>query len=58
MSGWVWFDYPLVGNRPLNVSLARHPGASPVGVRITGNLDEVLAARADTLLSVLSARSG
>jgi hypothetical protein len=49
-----WFDYPLVGSRQLQISLARHPDAAPVAVRISDDLEEVLAARAETLLAVLS----
>jgi hypothetical protein len=49
-----WFDYPLVGQRQINVGLAREPEASPVMVRVSGDLDEVLAARVETLISVFS----
>ena len=49
-----WFDYPLIGTRRLTVLLARHPDAAPVAVRIGGDLDAVLAGRAETLLDVLS----
>lgn len=49
-----WFDYPLVGERRLTVHLARNLGAAPVSIRVTGDLDEVLAARIETLFAVLS----
>lgn len=49
-----WFDYPLVGQPQLNVGLARHPDAAPVVVRVSGDLDDVLAARVETLLAVYS----
>lgn len=49
-----WFEYSLVGSRQLDVSMARHPDAVPVAVRVSGDLDDVLAARIDTLLAVLS----
>lgn len=53
----LWFDYPLVGERHLAVHLARNTGAVPVSVRVTGDLDEVLTARVETLLAVLSDES-
>ena len=49
-----WFDYPLIGRRQVTVSLARTLGAAPVSIRVTGDLDMVLAARIETLLTVLS----
>lgn len=49
-----WYDYPLAGSPVLTVSLAQTPGDSPVSVRVTGRIDAVLAARVDTLLSVLA----
>ena len=50
----LWFDYPLVGTRQLNVGLAREPEAYPVMVRVSGELDDVLAARVETLIAVFS----
>ena len=49
-----WFDYPLVGERQLTVKLAKEPDAYPVMVQVSGDLDDVLAARIETLISVLS----
>lgn len=31
-----WFDYPLVGPRPLKVELAREAGSAVVSVRVSG----------------------
>ncbi|WP_431917450.1 DUF6881 domain-containing protein [Amycolatopsis tucumanensis] len=49
-----WYDYPLAGQPQLSVSLAADPGASPVLVRVVGEMDAVLVARIDTLLALLS----
>jgi hypothetical protein len=49
-----WYDYPLVGTPPLTVWLAQNVGADPVSVRVEGDMDVVLAARVDTLVSVLA----
>jgi hypothetical protein len=49
-----WFDYPLVGKRQLNVGLAREPDAYPVMVRVSGELDDVLIGRIETLIAVFS----
>jgi hypothetical protein len=49
-----WYAYPLVGDPPVDVHLARNPGAAPVNVRVTGDLDEVRTARIETILSVLA----
>lgn len=49
-----WFDYPLVGQSQLTVWLAREPDAFPIMLRVPGELDEVLAARVETLISVFS----
>jgi hypothetical protein len=48
-----WYDYPVIGSPALTVWLARVPGDTPVSVRVTGELDEVLAARFETLIHVL-----
>jgi hypothetical protein len=50
----LWYQYPLAGSPPLTVSLARSVGTAVVMVKVSGEIDEVLAARVDTLLSVLS----
>lgn len=51
-----WFDDPLSGVRRLDVSPARDPNAIPGAVRLAGNLDEVVPARIEVLLAVLSDR--
>ena len=48
-----WYEYPLMGTPPLMVSAAQSVGADPVMVRIRGEMDAVLHARLDTLVSVL-----
>ena len=48
-----WFDYPLVGRQQLTVHLAENAGASPVDFRVGGEMDDVLAARIETIVSVL-----
>jgi len=53
-SATAWFRYPLQGRPPLVVSLARAVGGSVVGVRVDGDIDAVLEARIDTMLSLLS----
>ncbi len=50
-----WYDYPLAGMPPLRVSVARSVGADPVMVTVTGDMDTVLTARVDTLISVMAA---
>lgn len=49
-----WYDYPIVGSPILTVLLALAPGAEPVFVVVRGDIDDVLQARIETLLSVLS----
>ena len=51
--GDAWFDYPLHGSPVLTVWLARSPGTAIVMVRIEGLMDDVLAARVETLIDVL-----
>jgi hypothetical protein len=48
-----WYDYPLIGWPSLKVWLAEAPGDTSVSVRVTGGMDEVLAARFETLIHVL-----
>jgi hypothetical protein len=55
-SGDGWFEYPLHGAPVLTVGLARSPGTDLVAVRVQGHIDDVLAARIDTLLDVLPRR--
>jgi hypothetical protein len=50
-----WYDYPLIGQPALTVGLAQNVGAEPVSVRVVGDMDPVLAARVDTVISVLAA---
>jgi hypothetical protein len=49
-----WYDYPLVGLPVLRVQVAQCVGADPVMVRVTGDMDAVLHARVDTLISVMA----
>ncbi|WP_436533026.1 hypothetical protein [Actinoplanes sp. HUAS TT8] len=53
-SATFWFSYPLQGTPPVVVLLARGVGSSVVSVRVQGELDPVLEARIDTMLSLLS----
>ena len=52
-SDTAWFRYPLQGT-PLVVSLAQAVGGSVVFLRIEGDIDVILEARIDTMLSLLS----
>ena len=45
-----WFEYPIMGDPPVTVALARSNG--PIEVRISGALDPVLTARFETLMDV------
>jgi len=49
-----WYTYPFVGEHSVDLHLAVNPGAAPVSIRVTGQMDEVLAARIETILSVLA----
>lgn len=48
-----WFQYPLGGTRTLKVHLAQSPGSAVVSVRVEGQMNEVLAARIETMLELL-----
>jgi hypothetical protein len=48
-----WYHYPLIGSPALRVWLALIPEDSPVSVQVTGDIDEILAARFETLIHVL-----
>ena len=48
-----WYQYPLQGTPPVAVSLARAVGGGTVSVRVDGDIDIVLQARIDTMLSLL-----
>ena len=49
-----WYDYPIVGTQTLTVHLANDDFAHPVAIRVHGELDEVLTARIDTIIHLLS----
>ncbi|MFJ4983925.1 hypothetical protein ACIP9H_09055 [Streptomyces sp. NPDC088732] len=49
-----WFRYPLVGRRRVDLCLARSTGGSVVSLRLLGDADEALAARADAVIGVLA----
>ncbi|GIE89605.1 hypothetical protein [Actinoplanes regularis] len=55
-SGTAWFRYPLQGTPPVVVALAQAVGGVVVSVRVDGDIDTVLEARIDTMLSLLSSR--
>ncbi len=48
----LWFDYPLVGEQQLDVGLARETEAHLVMVRVSGDLDDVMVGRIETLIRV------
>jgi hypothetical protein len=48
-----WFEYPLVGVPALTVRLARARGSDVIAAQVVGELDDILAARVETLLDVL-----
>jgi hypothetical protein len=48
-----WFSYPLAGTPPLTVHLARTDGGGVVSIHIEGDIDQILAARIETLLDLL-----
>lgn len=48
-----WFEYPLSGTPVLTVRLARAVGGSVVSAGVTGVMDDVLAARVETILDLL-----
>ncbi|GLW34552.1 hypothetical protein Areg01_74890 [Actinoplanes regularis] len=50
-SGTAWFRYPLQGTPPVVVALAQAVGGGVVSVGIDGDIDAVLEARIDTMLS-------
>ena len=49
-----WYNYPIAGVPPLRVSVARSGDADPVMVNVSGDMDAVLEARIDTLVSVMA----
>ncbi|RZT20118.1 hypothetical protein EV649_3260 [Kribbella sp. VKM Ac-2569] len=49
-----WYDYPIIGDQTLTVHLAHNSGDDPVGIRVEGDLDEILAARIETIIDLLS----
>lgn len=51
-----WFEYPLLGSPAVTVRLARSPGSAVLMTQVRGDLDDVLAARIDTLIAVLASR--
>lgn len=53
-----WYEYHLWGSPPLSVRLARDIEGDEVSIRISGRLDDVLAARLDALLEALAVVRG
>ena len=51
-----WYDYPIAGVPELIVSFARDENAGLIGLRVSGDLDEVLEARVETLLTLFADR--
>ncbi|MEV6965223.1 hypothetical protein AB0M47_08905 [Hamadaea sp. NPDC051192] len=49
----LWFEYPLSGSPALTVRLAQAIGGSVVSAGVTGVMDDVLAARVETVLDLL-----
>jgi hypothetical protein len=47
-----WFDYPIMGTPELALRIARDHGAGILTVNINGKIDDVLAARFETLLDL------
>jgi hypothetical protein len=48
----IWFGYPIAGTPPLTFQISSHDGDGILTIRISGEIDEVLAARFDTLLDL------
>jgi hypothetical protein len=48
-----WFEYPVGGKPQLLIAFANNVGSDVVDVRVSGEFDDVLAARIDTLIDVL-----
>ncbi|WP_290863273.1 hypothetical protein [Hamadaea sp.] len=48
-----WFEYPLCGSQVLTVRLAQAVGGAVVSIQVSGVMDEVLAARVETVLDLL-----
>jgi hypothetical protein len=49
-----WYDYPLVGTRTLRLDLAHDPCSNITSVQVHHPADEVLAARIETVMSMLA----
>ena len=49
-----WYEYPLIGTPELTVTLAGTPGDQPINIRVQGKIDQILAARVETLISILA----
>lgn len=47
-----WWEYPIDGQPPVTVRLALDPGTSIVVVHVVGDLNDVLAARVETLVDL------
>jgi hypothetical protein len=56
--GRAWFEYPLVGQRPLTVAVAHDPGTAVICIRATGdaNVERTLTAVMSLLQSTRFAR--
>jgi hypothetical protein len=48
-----WFEYPINGRPPVTVRLALDPGTSVGMVHVTGDLNDTLVARVETLMDLL-----
>ena len=53
-----WFEYPLEGSPALTVRMAKDEDSCVVMVSVSGDIDEVLAARIETLLDLLTSGAG
>ncbi len=53
-----WFEYPLEGSPALTVRMARDEDSCVVMVSVGGGIDDVLAARIETMLDLLTCGPG
>jgi len=51
-----WYDYSIEGDLELAVSFARDENDRLIGIKVTGEMDAILEARIDTLLTLLADR--
>ncbi|MFC0504324.1 hypothetical protein [Micromonospora costi] len=49
-----WYDYPLTGTTTLRIALANNPGSIVTTVRVHHPPDQLMTARIETIMSMLS----